>query len=82
MEPCCKPAQFSTGQTIPKMNHTEHTTALTIPEAAKALGVCERTIHNLTRTRALASVKFGRCVRISPQAIAAFLAKHTRNAAQ
>lgn len=56
------------------MQQLNSTTALTVPEVAKALRVSERHVNRLISDRRLASVRLGRCRRIRPEALAEFLA--------
>lgn len=54
---------------------------LTTAEAAERLNVTPRMARKLVETRELASVKIGRLVRISPDAINAYIAAQTRESA-
>lgn len=62
------------------MSITEPGALLTIDAAAERLSVTPRMIRKLLETRALPSVKVGRLVRISPAAIADYIAANTRRA--
>ncbi len=55
-------------------------TAFSIREAARSAGLSERNVHQLALIGAIASVKVGRRRLITPQALDAFLAKHTQPA--
>jgi len=55
-------------------------TAYSIKEAALSAGLSERNVHQLALQGAIASVKIGRRRLITPQALHAFLSKHTQPA--
>ncbi len=46
---------------------------LTTREAAKALHICERTLHTLTKSGEIQAVRFGRAVRYDPGALARWI---------
>jgi len=51
------------------------------PQVAKELSVCNRSVDNLIRARALAFVRIGRSVRFERSAVEAFKASRRVNAA-
>ena len=51
--------------------------AYSIPQGARSAGLGERKFHQLILNGAIASVKIGKRRLVTPEAIAAFLAKHT-----
>lgn len=55
-------------------------THLTKDEVASQLRVCKRTVETLMSTGQLSYVKVGRCVRIPPRAVTAYLEGATRHA--
>ena len=52
---------------------------ISVNETAKILGICDRTVATLIKTKAIAIVRIGRRTLVSPQAIEAFIASHTSN---
>lgn len=54
---------------------------LAYPEAAKVLGVTERTVRSLVCRGALPAVRFGRSVRIDPADLRAFIERAKRGGA-
>jgi len=54
---------------------------LTVPEVMAALRLSRATVYDLIRSRQLLSVKIGRCRRIPPDALAAYLARLREDAA-
>jgi excisionase family DNA binding protein len=66
------------------MNATSHDMAvgvdrlLTYRQAAKVLGVTERTVWSLVNAGTLPAVRFGRCVRIDPADLRAFIERAKR----
>jgi len=63
------------------MLHNTPSTLLTYEAAARHLGVSPRLVQRLVSTRAIASVKIGRCVRITPEALASYIASQTQGGA-
>lgn len=53
---------------------------LSVPEAAEATGIPERTIRSLVQSRKIPYVKIGRYVRFHPADLQAWLAMNTRPA--
>lgn len=53
--------------------HSEHRLTYRKQEAAKALGVSERTLHSLLKSRQIKSFKLGRAVLIPVAEIEAFI---------
>lgn len=58
--------------------HNAAPAALTIREVSEALRVSPRHVNRLISSRRLASVQVGRCRRIRPEALDAFLQQHER----
>lgn len=58
--------------------NTEENRLMTVPEAAKVLGVGRTKVWELVWRGKIASVKFDRNVRISPRAIEQFIREHER----
>lgn len=56
--------------------------AFTYREAAKALGVCERTVWGLVRDRKLRAIRVARCVRIPVAELERFLSEPTGTASR
>jgi len=54
---------------------------LTVPEVMAALRLSRATVYDLIRSRQLLSVKIGRCRRIPPDELAAYLARLREDAA-
>ncbi len=54
---------------------------LTIPEVAKALGLCRATVYNLIQTDGLPTVKLGRAVRVRVTSLQAWLDQRERQGA-
>jgi len=51
----------------------------TVKEAASLLRISPRHLHALTKSKALASIKLGKSVRYSMDALNEFIASHTRD---
>ena len=51
------------------------------PQVAKELNICQRTVDNLMRAKALAFVRIGRAVRFEPSAVQAYKNSYRVNAA-
>jgi len=49
---------------------------LTVPQAARWLKVCERTLFDHTKKRRIKVVRIGRSVRYRPSAVREFIARH------
>lgn len=56
------------------------TPLLTVPQAARALSVCRRTVENLITRRSLAVIRIGKAVRIESDELARFKDAHRREA--
>ena len=50
------------------------------PQVAKDLNVCQRTVDNLMRAKALAFVRIGRAIRFEPSAVEAYKNSYRVNA--
>lgn len=60
---------------------TENTLLLTlsVAEAAKALGVCEKTVYTLTHRQDFPTIKIGRRTRISREGLAEWVRQQEQN---
>lgn len=57
------------------------TAVLTVDQVAERLGISRWKVHDLIRSRELASFKIGRCRRISESAVHAYISLQTEQAA-
>lgn len=58
------------------MKAHDPTPLLTVPQAARALSVCRRTVENLISRRSLAAIKVGKSVRVESEELARFKDAH------
>lgn len=61
------------------MNENTLILTLSVAEAAKALGVCEKTVYTLTHRQDFPTIKIGRRTRISREGLAEWVRQQEQN---
>ena len=63
---------------IKKKVSSENSLTISTEEAAEMLGVCPRTVRNLTKRGTLSAIRLGSCVRYSREALIEFVRQGSR----